>query len=500
MTVRRAAIGLILAPGLLLPFTALADDGAHAVPAVSPWMILPFLALLLSIAVAPFINKHWWEHHYPVVAVTLGVLPVFYYLAVLHAPGRLVHTLVEYISFIVLIGSLFVVAGGIHIRIRGKAEPMSNVYILGIGAVLANIVGTTGASMILIRPFLRVNKYRIKPYHVVFFIFTVSNMGGALTPIGDPPLFLGYLKGVPFFWVMEELWLPWLVGMGLVLGIFYVIDWRSFHRLPVSVQHKAEEQPEEGTVGGMQNIFFLIIILIAVFITDPPFVREVLMVLAAVGSYVTTKKDIHVKNDFNFLPIKEVAILFLGIFATMIPALDWLEANARTLGISSPGHFYWATGALSSFLDNAPTYLNFLSAEIGLFVAPHAVATVQELAQAKAGIVSALPAGLPADIVAAYQMLLRYHFDLIAAGTVPASEIAVCYIIANHPLHLEAISLAAVFFGAATYIGNGPNFMVKSIAEQAGVHCPSFFGYVFRYTLPVLLPVLVVIWLLFFFT
>jgi Na+/H+ antiporter NhaD/arsenite permease-like protein len=497
MRQRRTVLAVLILLMLLVPGSLLAGETGSAIT-VSPWMIIPFVTLLLAIAVAPFINKHWWEHNYPFVAILLGVVPVVYYLFFLHAPERLVHTLVEYISFIVLIGSLFVVAGGIHIRLRGKAEPLSNVYLLAIGAVLANLVGTTGASMILIRPYLRVNKYRVKPFHVVFFIFAVSNMGGALTPIGDPPLFLGYLKGVPFFWVLESLWVYWLIGMGLLLGVFFVLDMRSFRRLPVKVRHEADEHPEEGSVAGMQNIFFLVLILVAVFITDPPFVREALMIVAAVGSYVTTKKKIHEDNDFNFLPIKEVAILFVGIFATMIPALDWLEANATVLGINTAGQFYWATGFLSSFLDNAPTYLNFLSAQFGLFVTPDVVQSVQALVQAKAGIASSLPTGVAPDILAAYQTLLRHHYDMIAAGAVPVSDIAVCYIIGNHPLHLEAISISAVFFGACTYIGNGPNFMVKSIAEQAGVKCPSFFGYIVRYTLPVLLPIFAFIWFILF--
>jgi Na+/H+ antiporter NhaD/arsenite permease-like protein len=488
---------ILLALTALMPGTLLANEGGAPV-AVSPWMIIPFVTLLMAIAVAPFINKHWWEHNYPYVAIGLGLITVVYYLVFLQSPTRLVHTLVEYVSFIMLIGSLFVVAGGIHIRIRGKSEPLSNVFLLAIGAVLSNIVGTTGASMILIRPYLRANKYRIKPFHVVFFIFAVSNMGGALTPIGDPPLFLGYLKGVPFFWVLQELWEYWLIGMTLLLAVFYVIDRRSFAALPEGVQREVDEHPEEGNVEGAQNIFFLALILVAVFITDPPFVREALMAAAAAGSYFTTKKTIHRKNDFNFMPIKEVAILFVGIFATMIPALDWLEANATVLGIQTAGQFYWATGILSSFLDNAPTYLNFLSAQIGLFVSPETVSSVQALVAAKAGIASSLPANISPDILAAYQTLLRHHYDLIVAGSVPVSDIAVCYIIGNHPVHLESISIAAVFFGAATYIGNGPNFMVKSIAEQAGVACPTFFGYIVRYTLPVLIPIFTILWLIHF--
>ncbi len=467
-------------------------------PAVHPWMIAPFIALLLSIAVMPFINRHWWEHNYPYVSVALGLVVVAYYVFGLENTSRLLHTGAEYVSFIALIGSLFVVAGGIHIRIKGKSKPLSNVFLLAIGAVLSNIVGTTGASMILIRPFLRVNKYRIRPHHVVFFIFVVSNLGGALTPIGDPPLFLGYLKGVPFFWVAEHLWYKWGLGMLAVLTVFYIIDKIHFQRLSPAVRHGAEGAEEEGEVSGAQNIFFLVLILVAVFITDPPFVREAIMLVAAVGSYFTTKADVHNKNDFNFAPIKEVAVLFIGIFATMIPALDWLEMNATQLGIQTAGQFYWATGSLSAFLDNAPTYLNFLSASIGLFVNQEIVTQVQHLIQTHGSDVASVAGSHAEEVRATFLTLQKYHFDMVAAGNVPTDQIAVAYLIGNHNEYLQAISIAAVFFGAMSYIGNGPNFMVKSIAEQAGVECPSFFGYMVRYSIPLLLPVFIIIWLLFF--
>ncbi len=351
--------------------------------------------------------------------------------------------------------------------------------------------------MILIRPYLRVNRYRVRPFHVVFFIFVISNMGGALTPIGDPPLFLGYLKGVPFFWVLERSWFPWVIAMGLVLAVFFVMDTLSYRGLTAAERHGAEGAHEESAASGVHNVFFLLLILVAVFITDPPFVREVLMVLAAVGSYVTTKHEIHRKNDFNFIPIKEVAILFAGIFATMIPALDWLELNAASLGIVSAGQFYFASGSLSAFLDNAPTYLNFLSAAIGLHVGPELVAGVQQIIATKGAALAGLTGEHAAAIRATYESLVRYHYDLVAAGNVPVDQIMVNALLANHPLHIQAISLGAVFFGACSYIGNGPNFMVKSIAEQSGVRCPSFFGYIALYTVPVLLPVFVVIWWLF---
>lgn len=490
-------VTLLLLSLFMYVVTTLAGDGARVAP--SPVMILPFLLLLMAIAVMPFINKHWWEHNYPFVSIVLGLIVVAYYIFSLESTERLLHTGIEYVSFICLIGSLFVVSGGIHIRIKGKSKPLANVFLLAIGAVVSNIIGTTGASMILIRPFIRVNRYRIKPYHIVFFIFIVSNMGGALTPIGDPPLFLGYLKGIPFFWVAEHLWYKWAIGIVAVLAIFYAIDLRSFNRLPPSVRHGAEGAEEEGEVIGAQNVFFIVIILIAVFITNPPFVREALMVLAAVGSYFTTKKEIHTKNDFNFLPIKEVAILFLGIFATMVPALDWLELNATRIGIQQAGQFYWATGVLSAFLDNAPTYLNFLSAAIGLFVNEEIVRQVSHLVQTNGADIGQIVGPYAGEIKNTFATLMKYHGDLVASGHVPVDDINVSYLIGNHNIYIQAISIAAVFFGACTYIGNGPNFMVKSIAEQAGVQCPSFFGYIVKYTLPVLLPVFAVIWLLFFY-
>ncbi|MBM4167446.1 MAG: sodium:proton antiporter, partial [Ignavibacteria bacterium] len=283
--------------------------------APTPWMIVPFVLLLLAIALMPFINKHWWEKFYPHVAIGLGCITLFYYFFIFGDVERVVHTGIEYVSFIVLIGSLFVVAGGIHIRIKGRSTPMRNVVLLGIGAVVSNLIGTTGASMLLIRPYIRSNKYRISGFHIVFFIFIVSNIGGALTPIGDPPLFLGYLKGIPFFWVLENVYLEWLLTIGLVLSIFFVFDYISFKKLPDRMEHEIEAIEEEAEITGMHNILFLVVILGSVFIQKPMFVRELLMVAAAVGSYFTTRKEIHEKNDFNFLPIKEVALLFIGIFA-----------------------------------------------------------------------------------------------------------------------------------------------------------------------------------------
>lgn len=410
-------------------------------------MILPFAVMLLSIAFMPFIHLHWWEKNYPKVAVALGAIAVTYYLVFLGQPVRVAEVAHEYVSFIALIGSLFVVAGGIHISVRGEATPLRNTVFLGIGAVIANFIGTTGASMLMIRPWIRMNKYRITAFHVVFFIFIVSNVGGALTPIGDPPLFLGYLKGVPFFWTAENLWMPWLVIVGLLLAIFFVADTFNFRRAP-EVVRELETAHEEFRVDGKRNFLFIGVILAAVFLPVPW--REIIMIGAALASWYVTPKQVHEMNHFNLHPVKEVAWLFFGIFGTMIPALDYLQVNSDSLGVETPLQFYAFTGLLSAVLDNAPTYLTFLAAALGQ---------------------KGLSLGDPADVVAfAY----------------------------SHTPILVAISLGAVFFGAATYIGNGPNFMVKAIAQHAKVETPSFFGYVLRFSLPVLLPVLVLVGWLFF--
>lgn len=413
----------------------------------NPWMILPFALMLLSIALMPFIHLHWWEKNYPKVAVALGTVAITYYVVFLGQPGRVAEVAHEYVSFIALIGSLFIVAGGVHISVRCEATPLRNTLFLAIGAVIANFIGTTGASMLMIRPWIRMNKYRITAFHVVFFIFIVSNVGGALTPIGDPPLFLGYLKGVPFFWTAHNLWLPWLVVVGALLAIFYVVDTLNFRRAPELVRDP-ETAHEEFRIDGKQNFFFIALILAGVFLPVPW--REIVMVGAALASWYATPHRIHEMNHFNLHPIKEVAWLFFGIFGTMIPALDYLQLHSDALGVETPVQFYAFTGVLSAVLDNAPTYLTFLAAALGQ---------------------KGLNLGDPADVA-------------MFADT--------------HSMILVAISLGAVFFGAATYIGNGPNFMVKAIAQHAKVETPSFFGYVLRFSLPVLLPVLILVGWLFF--
>lgn len=432
---------------------------SHDIVAINPWMILPFGLLLAAIALAPLLAAEWWAKHYPKVAFGLGVITLAYYAFGLHATAKITHTALEYFSFITVIVCLYIVSGGIHIRVKGEATPHVNVLFLLIGAVLANLIGTTGASMVMIRPWLRMNHYRVTAHHVVFFIFIVSNVGGCLTPIGDPPLFIGYLRGVPFGWVLAHAWPAWLTGVGILLAMFYVLDRRNYAKAPKRVRQELAEQPDVWRFEGLHNILFLAVILGAVLIDKPLFLREIIMMAAAYASYRTTARAVHEANHFHFHPAIEVAVLFAGIFATMMPALDWLKANAENLVSTSPAPFFWGSGGLSSVLDNAPTYVSFLSAALGVFAS-------------KAG---AIPEGAT-DREQIMILLANPEFCRV----------------------LLAISIGSVFFGACTYIGNGPNFMVKSIADHQKVHVPGFISYVVRYTLPFMLPMLIVVWWLYF--
>ena len=409
------------------------------------WMVLPFVLLLLLIAVAPLGIPHFWEKFYAHIAVALGLFTAGYYVVELQRVEPLLHTVREYFSFISMVAALYVVSGGILIRTKGEATPSVNSLYLFLGAVLANLFGTTGASMLLIRPWIRMNRYRITSLHVVFFIFLVSNVGGGLTPIGDPPLFLGFLKGVPFWWMLEHCWKPWLLTVGMILGVFYVLDLVNFRRASANVREEMTSH-ETWHFDGLWNLLLALGVVSAALL---PFgFRELAMLSAALVSWWTTPKRVHEANHFEFTPIKEVAWLFIGIFLTMLPALELLGVSADSLGLHSPLQFFWCTGALSGVLDNAPTYLAFLAAGFGV-------------------------AGLNLDKDMGQFLLQQTQL-------------------------LRAVSMGAVFFGAMTYIGNGPNFMVKKIAEQQRVHTPSFMGYVLRFSLPVLLPIFALVGLLCF--
>jgi len=433
-----------------LPLAALAEHVE-----ISPLLIVPFGLLLLLIATMPLSPakiKHFWEHNYHFVALGLAAFVAVFYLLKIPAGGtHILDTAHEYFSFIALIGSLFVVAGGIHIKVKGAATPGQNVIFLLIGGLLANFVGTTGASMVLIRPFIRMNKIRVSAYHIVFFIFVVSNVGGALTPIGDPPLFLGFLRGVPFFWLPEKVMPQWLTTIGLIVAAFYAFDLYFYRRVPKNVKSEIEKEDTWRFEGGV-NVLFLLVIIGAVFLEKPIFLREAVMISAAVASYFLTPKKVHEQNSFSFGPIKEVAFLFAGIFMTMMPALGYIDQHGQEFNVKKPAQYYFASGSLSSVLDNAPTYATFL-----------------RLAEATA------QAEHPADF---------------AGKTTEREVVQELLAKPDYSLLVIAVSLGSVFFGAMTYIGNGPNFMVKSIAESAGVKVPTFFGYIFKYSLPILLPIL----------
>ncbi|HBH21787.1 MAG TPA: citrate transporter [Cytophagales bacterium] len=442
------------------------ESEGHEVPG---WAVIPFVILLLMIATGPLFYEHFWHHNYPKIAIALAAIVVLYYIFALGDVSHPIHALFEYVQFIALLTGLFVASGGIQIDIDKKSTPMANVAILAIGAIIANIIGTTGASMLLIRPFIRLNENRIQAYHIVFFIFVISNVGGSLTPIGDPPLFLGFLKGVPFFWTLTHNVLAWAFAIVVLCAAFYWFDKRNKKLNILAEPHTPTGKIE---LKGTKNFAWLAIVVIAVFL-DPnvfewvpaihyhgqkfSFLREIIMLSAAYFSYKFANKDALKFNEFNFEPIREVAFIFIGIFGTMMPALELVGNFAKSPAgaqLISHNTLYWGTGLLSGFLDNAPTYLNFLAAAMASKGAE--INNIEQVRQFAEG-----------------------GFE-------------------DSVLLLKSISIAAVFFGAFTYIGNGPNFMVKSIAEQVGIKMPSFFGYIIRYSIPVLLPLLIIVWIVFF--
>lgn len=417
------------------------------------WTVVPFVLLLLSIAFVPLLLPHWWHknRNKAILAVALGIPSLV--IALIYEPHAVGHTALEYLAFVCLLGSLYTISGGVRVAGSLAGTPLANTAVLGLGAILANLVGTTGAAMLLIRPYLRANRRRKGKVHlVVFFIFIVANCGGCLTPLGDPPLFLGFLKGVPFQWTLG-LWKPWLAIVGALLVLFNLYDQNRFHREDLESKEDLDEvveRHESIRLEGTYNLFLLLgvigIVLASGFWIHPRFGETAALVcqslvMAALGglSLKITPRKLREENEFSWHPFVEVMVLFAGIFAAMIPALAVLRTRGASLGVSAPWQYFWATGSLSSFLDNAPTYLAFLS-----------------LAQY-----------LPDEVV----------------GTTHAT--------------LAAIACGSVFFGAMTYIGNGPNFMVKAIAEHSGVRMPSFFGYM-AWSLVILGPLLVGVTLLFF--
>ncbi len=460
-------------------------EGHHHVDPVGMlplWTAIPFVGILLSIAVFPLVAPHFWHHHFPKVSALWGLLFALPFLiwnpAV--AFGSILHIyLLDYFPFIILLWGLFTISGGIYVGGSLAGTPRVNLALLLIGTFMASLIGTTGAAMVLIRPLLRANQWRRNKVHViVFFIFLVANIGGSLTPLGDPPLFLGFLHGVPFFWVTTGILKEMLLTSGLLLAIFFVID---------TVMYRREEDRPEHTGGGVKieglhNGLFLLGVMGAVIMSGSLKLGEVtlysggahpvavplqnwlkdgIILLMGLLSMQTTSRALREKNEFSWFPIQEVAYLFAGIFMTIIPALAILKAGPAgalaglTNAVHGPVRYFWATGSLSSFLDNAPTYLTFFNSALGAL-------------------------GIPESQV---------HALLSAGGTMHNPEFV---------KDLAAISSGAVFMGAMTYIGNAPNFMVKSIAEEAGINMPSFFGYLLKWSLPVLIPVFIIDTFVFF--
>lgn len=477
VAVRSRALSTAMGLGLGALLTFLAPPAHNGLgPDIPLWLLAPFALLLASIALMPFVSVRLWHRHYADFALFFaGVVTAYYLMAFTAAsPGhhlsygqeKMLHAAIEYYSFIALVGGLFIVSGGILVDLRGRGTPGLNTLLLASGAVIANIVGTTGASMLLIRPFMRINKGRLRPMHIIMFIFIVSNCGGLLTPIGDPPLYLGFLKGVPFLWPTTTLWPSWLLTVGLLLTVNYIYD-RTIppaspdSSAPVDGGEAPAATAQSGArrrgirIHGAVGLVCLALMIAGVFI-DPLLARlgvahifpvgPTFQILVAIAAFQFSPRSILAENDFSFAPVKEVGILFFGIFATMVPALAYLSTHGHQLGLSSASSFYFGTGLLSAVLDNAPTYLNFFQVAYG----PEEISA----------------AGIPA---------------FLASDT--------------GPVLLAAIATGAVFFGAMTYIGNGPNFMVKAIAESAAVRMPTFFGYTLR-ACAILLPVLVVHWLI----
>ncbi|WP_053188279.1 sodium:proton antiporter [Sunxiuqinia dokdonensis] len=424
------------------------------------WLSLPFVAMLLFIAIGPLFFHHWWEENKNKLKISLILgVPLAILLVVRGLHHELIHQMLfDYVPFIILLGALFVITGGIHLKGDIEAKPTVNTLFLAIGAVLASFMGTTGAAMLLIRPVIKTNSERkFKVHTILFFIAIVANAGGMLTPLGDPPLFLLYLRGAPFSWFFGLVG-PWLFANALLLVIYFLLD--SYYHKKESVKAIVEDRThiEPIRLKGNLNFVFLIGVVLAVAFLNQQyihaihenhylgFIREGVILLMAILSLVFTNNNMrYQENKFTWGPIIEVAYLFLGIFITMVPALLYLRENAHSFGLSTPTHFYYATGTLSAFLDNAPTAVSFHNLALGM---------VDQFGA------SALVAHIPEVL-------------------------------------LKAISLGAVFFGAMTYIGNGPNFMVKAIAEENKIEMPSFFGYIVKFSLTVLLPVYIVTQLIF---
>ena len=470
---------VFLAALMVLCMPVMATNGAHAAGAGVPlWLCIPFAGILLSIAVFPLVRAEWWEEHQPIVVAFWSLLFLIPF-AVMYGPHMAIESALEcivndYLTFIVLLFGLFCVAGNITLEGDLAGSPRINVALLLFGTLLSSWVGTTGASMLMVRPVIKMNAWRKRKRHImVFFIFLISNIGGCLTPIGDPPLLMGFARGVPFFWSLRLLPLM-LFNAAILLFVFYHLDMRAYRKDIAEGRKPDISKPgTEIRINGLHNLIFLVMIVAAVILSGtlpnmplfqnaegevlgirifgevvlsiPALIEIVIILVAALLSFKTTNVSVRKANHFTWGAIKEVAVLFIGIFITMQPALMILKQYGPSLGVDTPFELFWATGTLSSFLDNTPTYLVFLTTAGTLGLAEGVATTL---------------------------------------GTIPVQM-------------LTAISCGAVFMGANTYIGNAPNFMVKSISDENGVHMPSFFGYI-GWSLVFLVPVFLIDSLIFF--
>ena len=464
----------------VFPSVALASEAGHGHGGINLGEVLPlyscipFAGMLLSIALCPLFAPKFWHHHFgKVSAFWVAAIAIPFLIAYKgQALYEFLHIiLADYVPFIILLWALYTVAGGIMLRGSLRGTPGVNTVMILIGTVLASWMGTTGAAMLMIRPFLRANNYRKnRTFMVVFFIFLVANIGGALTPLGDPQLFLGFLHGVPFFWTMNIL--PHMVvAVGILIVIYFILDTYFYKKEGITAPTE-EGVKEPLKIEGSLNFIFLAGIVGAVLLSGvakwgeisilgvhravQDVVRDGLLILMGGLSLIATSKKLREDNEFTWFPIQEVAYLFIGIFLTMVPCLLILKAGTKgqlaflVEMVKEPIHYFWMTGILSSFLDNAPTYLTFFSTALGSF----------------------------------YPGM--------------AEPQAVPLLLSENSIYLKAIAAGAVFFGANTYIGNAPNFMVRSIAEEAGTPMPSFFGYMIKYSIPILVVTFIIISFIFF--
>jgi len=427
--------------------------------------MLPFIFLLLSVAITPLISEKFWEKNFAKIILGFTGITLFSDIFILHDIKTPILSIIEYLQFIIFIVVLYIISGGIYLEINKKGTPIVNCLLLLFGAIISNFIGTTGAATLLIRPFMKINRGRLEPYHIIFFIFIVCNIGGSLSPIGDPPLFSGFLKGVPFFWTLKHNILPWIIANGLLLIVFFFLDYNNKKNC-CDVLDKSKII----NIQGKMNFIYILLTLIAIFINpiiipslptinifghNIALIREILLTIIGICAYKKSNRDILEKNEFTFAPIHELCILFLGIFITMAPALHIIEDKLQYIdhSIITPTLLYWVAAFFSSFLDNTPTYINSLAVCMSIN---------------------------NADISNVHDVLA------FSQGLYP-----------NSIEFLRTICLTSVFFGGFTYIGNGPNFMIKAIAEKNGVKMPSFFTYILKYSFIYLLPILTLIWFIF---